>query len=74
MASGQLTQTEMSDKLEDLASHYQRAFKLEKMSRDTGVVETLVVTTAEVAESIAKFRWSDLAKNFFAVRISRSTS
>ena len=68
MASGKLTQVEMSDKLQDLVSRYDRALKLEKMSRTTGVLETLVVTTAEIAESLVKFQWSKLAKKPFEVR------
>jgi hypothetical protein len=68
MASGKLTPVEVSDKLEDLVSRYDRALTLEKMSRSTGVVETLVVTTAEIAESLVKFQWSKLAKKLFEVR------
>ena len=68
MGSGTLTQIEVSDKLEDLISRYEKALKLEKMSRDTGVVETIVVTTAEIAESLVKFRWTDMAKKLFEVR------
>jgi len=32
------------------------------------VVETLVVTTAEIAESLVKFQWSTIAKKLFEVR------
>jgi hypothetical protein len=59
---------EISDKLEDLVSRYERAFMLEKMSTSTGVVETLVVTTAGIAESLVKFQWSKAAKKLFEVR------
>ena len=68
MASGKLTPIEVSDKLEDLASRYERALRLEKMSRTTGVIETLIVTTAEIAESLVKFQWSNVAKKLFEVR------
>jgi hypothetical protein len=68
MASGKLTHVEVSDKLADLVSRYERALKLEKMSRDVGMVETLVVTTAEIAESLVKFQWSKLAQKLFEVR------
>ena len=68
MASGKLTQVEVSDKLEDLVSRYERALKLERMQRDTGIIETLVVTTAEIAESLVKFQWSTAAKKLFEVR------
>ena len=68
MASGKLTGFEVSDKLEDLVSRYERTLAVEKMQRDTGVVETLVTTTAEVAESLVKFNWSTAAKRLFEVR------
>ena len=66
--SGTMTVVEVSDKLEDLVSRYERALMLEKMSRTSGVVETLVVTTAEIAESLVKFQWSKIAKKLFEVR------
>ncbi len=68
MASGKLTPIEVSDKLEDLISRYERTLKLEKMKRDTGVVETLVTTSAEIAECLVKFKWSKVAKKLFEVR------
>ena len=68
MASGKLSPVEVSDKLEYLVSRYERALKLEKMSRSTGVVETLVVSTAEIAESLVKFQWSKAAQKLFEVR------
>jgi hypothetical protein len=68
MASGKLSDVAVSDKLEDLVSRYERTLKLEKMSRTTGVVETLVCTTAEIAESLVKFQWSKVAKKLFDVR------
>ena len=68
MASGKLTEIEISDKLENLVSQYERALKLEKMSMETGVVETLVCTTAEIAESLVKFQWSTAAKKLFELR------
>jgi hypothetical protein len=68
MASGKLTPIEVSDKLEHLTSQYERTLKLEKMRRDTSVVETFVTTTAEVAEALAKFQWSKIAKMLFEVR------
>ena len=68
MASGKLTPPEVSDKLEDLVSRFSRALQLERMNQESGVVETLVTTTAEIAESLVKFRWSKLAKKLFDVR------
>ena len=42
--------------------------KLERMSRDTGVVETFVTTSAEIVESLVTFKWSKAAKRLFAMR------
>ena len=68
VASGKLTPIEVSDKLEDVMVRYERTLKLEKMRRDTSVVETFVTTTAEIAEALVKFQWSTAAKRLFDVR------
>jgi hypothetical protein len=68
MASAKLSPIEVSDKPEDLISRYERALKLERMSRGTGIVETFVTTTAEIAESLMKFQWSKAARKLFEVR------
>lgn len=68
VASGKLTGVEISDKLEDLVSQYERALKLEKMERNTSFVETVVTTTADIAEGLVKFQWSSLAKKLFECR------
>jgi hypothetical protein len=36
--------------------------------RDTGIVETFVATTAEIAECLVKFKWSKIAMKLFEVR------
>lgn len=71
MAAGTLTPVEVTDVLADLTSRYDRALHLEKRSKATSVVETVVVTTAEVAESLVKFQWSKLARKLFTVRHHR---
>ena len=68
VASGRTTVVEAGDKLEDLVARYERALQLERMRVHSGMVETLVVTTAQIAESLAKMRWSKLAKGLFDVR------
>ena len=68
MASGGLSRIEVSDTLEHLVSRYERMLAVEKMQRDTSIIETLVVTTAEIAESLVKFQWSAAAKKLFEVR------
>ena len=71
MAAGTLSPVEVGDVLEDLSSRYERALRLEKMAASTSIVETAVVTTAEVAESLVKFQWSRLARRLFDVRHQR---
>lgn len=66
--SGKLTPIELSDKLEDLLSRFERTLALEKMRVQTGVIETVVTTTAEIAEALVKFKWSNIAKKLFEVR------
>lgn len=68
MASGALSPIEISDILEHLVARYQRTFALEKERLTTGMLETIVITTAEIAECLVKFRWSRLAKKLFEVR------
>lgn len=68
MGSGDLTGAEIADKIEYLASSFERTLTLEKMARRTTVVETIVVTTAEIAESLVRFRWSAAARALFDVR------
>jgi hypothetical protein len=68
MASGKLTGVEISDKLEDLVSQYERALRIARMDRDASLVETVVTTTAEIAEGLVKFQWSNMAKKLFEVR------
>jgi hypothetical protein len=68
VAAGRLSVTDLSDKLEELISRYEKALRLERLSRSTGRLETIVVTSAEVVELLATFQWSKLAKKLFHVR------
>lgn len=68
VATGSMTVMDLSDRLAELISRYERALRVERLSRDTGRLETLVVTTAEVVESLVKFQWSKIAKKLFEVR------
>jgi len=68
MASGKLTPVEIADKLEYLSARYEAMLGVERMERDTGMFETLICTTAEIAESLVKFKWSNIAKKLFEVK------
>ena len=71
MASAKVTHLEASDKLADLLFRFDHALELEKMSRTTTGIETVIVTTAEVAEYLVKVKWSKAAKKLFEVRHRR---
>jgi hypothetical protein len=71
LARGSADPFEVSERIADLMSRYERALSIEKMSRDTGVLETIVVSTAEVAEALVKFKWATAAKKLFEVRHKR---
>jgi len=61
LASAQKPAVEVSDELEDLISRYERAMRLAKKVKNTGLVRTLVATTAEIAAQLVTFQWSKLA-------------
>ena len=63
MASGKLTGAEVSDKLDHLLSQYERALDLEKMSRETTILETFIFPAAGVVEYLTK-----LGSKLFTVR------
>jgi hypothetical protein len=63
MALGTLKGVELSDKLEDLFSQYERTLKLEKMNRDTTWLETFVFPAKGVTEYM-----TTLASKLFTVK------
>jgi len=71
MACSSLTAFEIADALEATIDKYERLLRLKRMRLRTGVVETLVTTTAEIGEALVKFRWSKIAKKLFEVRYKK---
>lgn len=71
VGAGRSTLNHASQKLEHLIGEYERAMARERMNQSTSRVETLVVTTAEVAEALVKFQWSKIAAKLFEVRRRR---
>jgi len=63
-----LPRQEVSEKLEYLLSQYERQMNLHKMKSKDGVIESVVVTTAEIAENLLKLKWGKLAKMAFSMR------
>jgi hypothetical protein len=68
VARGELTPVEVEDKLEHLISQYQRHMKLHKMKANQGVIQTILVSSAELAENLIKFKWGQIAKNLFSIK------
>jgi hypothetical protein len=63
-----LTPLEIEQRLEYLLDQYERHMKLHKMKVKRGALETVVVSTAEIAEDLVKFKWGKLAQSLFAFK------
>ncbi len=68
MARSELTPAEAEQKLEHLISQYQRHLKLHRMKTNTGTLETIVTTGAEVLGDLASFKWGKAAETLFSLR------
>jgi hypothetical protein len=66
-----LTPVEIQQKLEYLMDQYQKHMALHKMKTRKGVLETVVVSSAELVENIAKLKLSEVAKKLFSFRERR---
>lgn len=63
-----LPPTEIAENLEYLLSEYQRHLKLHKMKATSGIIETVVVSGAQIAENLVRLKFSDIAKIPFAAK------
>lgn len=68
MSHSDFTVLEIEQKLEYLLDQYERHLKLHKMKINKGVLETVVVSVAETAEELIKFKWGKLAQSLFALK------
>jgi hypothetical protein len=71
VARGALEPIEVEQKLEHLMSQYQRHMALHRMKTTAGILETVVVSTAEFLEDFVKFKWGKIAKGLFALKHRR---
>lgn len=69
--SGSLKTYEVADQLQELLNSYEESMRLHRTVANKGILEIFVVTTAEVAEGLAKVRWSEAAKAVFKVKHER---
>ena len=67
MARANLSPTEAEEKLEYLVSQFERHIALHKLKTKRSTLETVVVSTAEVAEDLVKFKWGKLVTSLFAI-------
>lgn len=67
-ARGELPLNEIEEKLEYLLDQYEKQVQLHKMKYHKGILETLVMTTAEVAENLAKLKFSKIAQLAFSMK------
>jgi hypothetical protein len=64
----ELAPIEIEQKLEHLIDQYQRHLNLHKMKTNAGLIETVVISSAELAEELIKFKWGKVAKSLFSFR------
>jgi hypothetical protein len=62
-----LSPTEAEEKLEYLVSQFERHMALHKLKTKRSILETVIVSAAEIAEDLVKFKWGKLAKSLFAI-------
>lgn len=68
IARGDLTPQEIEEKLEYLLSRYRRHLELHKLKSNTTMLETIVVTTADVLGNLASFQWGKAARALFSFK------
>jgi hypothetical protein len=68
VAKSSLSATEIEDKLEYLMYQYQQHINLHKLKTNTGTLETVIVTGAEILENLMKVNWGKIAKGLFALK------
>lgn len=68
VARNQLTPLEVEQKLEYLMDQYRQHMRLHRMRTNAGVLETVVVSSAELLEDLVKIKWGKIAKGLFTFR------
>lgn len=70
-ARAELSPVEVEEKLAWLMFDYQRHMRLHKMKTHVGMLETIVVTGAEMLENLVKFNWGKMARQLFSLKHRR---
>lgn len=66
-----IPEIEICDKLEALLNDYSEHMRIHEIKVSRGALETVVVTAAELAEDLLKFKWGKLAKGLFELTHER---
>jgi hypothetical protein len=68
VARSELTPAEVEEKLADLISKYERHMKLHRMKTNTGTLETIITTGAEVLSDLVTIKWGKAAQALFSLK------
>lgn len=68
VAKAELKPVEIEEKLEHLMSLYQRHMNIHRMKTNTGTVETIVITSAEMLGDLLSFKWGKAAQALFSLK------
>lgn len=68
VARAKFTPIEVEQKLEYLMDQYWRHMQLHRMKANAGVLQTVIVSTAELIENLVKIQWGKVAKSMFAFK------
>lgn len=68
ISNSEMTTIEIEEKLEYLIDQYRRHMAVHKMKTNTGLIESMVVSTAEATENLLKVKWGKLASSLFFLR------
>ena len=68
VARAELSPVEVEEKLEYLIDQYQQHMKLHKMKANTGTLETVIITCAEMLGGLLSIEWGKAAQALFSLK------
>ncbi|KAA5538865.1 hypothetical protein [Adhaeribacter rhizoryzae] len=67
-----LPPAELKDEIDDLLYRYRKSLEIHKIKYSNGILQSLVVGSAELFENIIKLKFSNIAKNLFSMHDARA--
>jgi len=67
ISRSQYSGKEIEEKFEYLLNEYEQHLKLHQLKYNSGILETIIVTGAELLETLATFKWSETVKLAFNI-------